>query len=606
MTNTRSQRKALRAAAPNLASLPNNSNAPAAAGKSKRSKATTTKNLDGTPGFEREGSADLDIPGSFAVSPANNQGKRSDSLTSSLDEDELDERLTEAHISVVEACNDDESFPSGESTTEATAKERPQLESIAGACPNAESTGEQPRPATSDRANMLSQSVSQTAPADERMDTPSFHAEAEATTVSEIAASTTPFQTPSRKAKSRLNSSPSVRTGGAMYFRNDVLDTYDVNSTYNEPEQKSDETLKQVPRPKRRKSDKQQRAEDLAYLRQIIKDKNRLLNAKHVLDTEILNTKSLLEEIRETSEESGCESIMWDENTHPIVSGAQIDPITIERVEISSGEESPQAGPSYFDKGKWVKDLDYEANMAYKQARKSAAEPDPKQKENVPEKPKARRARPSLGLTIDEVRPIERKVPAETPNKTFNLGASVAALPGGGYLAKKMRASLLSSQTKRQDRKERYNPPSSSSSSSSSSESSDSSDNLDPSDSSDDSSDSDSSDSSSSSSSSGRSRGRRSRRHRHRRKNHSSPSYRRRQSRQRERHREERRKLKRELRKARRAQIKMKEPSPYNGRPDYDTFESWCYNITKWFKAAGFSKDVAPEFRSGKIRIPRE
>ncbi|QRV77164.1 Pol polyprotein/retrotransposon [Ceratobasidium sp. AG-Ba] len=592
MTNTRSQRKALGAAAPTLASLPVDRNAPAAAGKSKRGKATKTENLDGTPGFEREGSADLNIPGSFAVSPMNNQGKGSDGLTSSLDEDEYDERITEAHITVMEACNDDESFPSGESTTEAAVKERPQLESIAEACPNAESTGDQPRPATSDRADTLSQRVSRS----ERMNTPSFHAAAEATTISEIAGSTTPFQTPSRKAKSRSSSSPSVRIGGAMYFGNNILDTYDVNDTYNEPEQKSDETLKQVPRAKRRKSDKHQRAEDLAYLRQIIKDKNRLLNAKHVLDTEIPNTKSLLEEIRETSEESGCESIMWDENTHPIVSGAQADPITIKLVEISSDEESPQAGPSYFDKGKWVKDTDYEANMAYKQARQSAAEPDPKPKENIPEKPKARRARPSLGLTIDEVRPIEQKTPAETPNKTFNLGASVAALPGGGYLAEKMRASRSSNQAKRSDRRERQNPPSSSSSSSSSSESSDSSDNSDSSDSPGDSSESDSSESSSSSSSSGRSRGRRSRRHRHRRRNHSSPSYRRRRASQRERYREERRKLKRELRKARRAQIKMKEPTPYNGRPDYDAFESWCYNITKWFKAAGFSNRKAVEY----------
>ncbi|QRW04734.1 Pol polyprotein/retrotransposon [Ceratobasidium sp. AG-Ba] len=577
MTNTRSQRKALGAAAPTLASLPVDRNAPAAAGKSKRGKATKTENLDGTPGFEREGSADLNIPGLFAVSPMNNQGKGSDGLTSSLDEDEYDERITEAHITVMEACNDDESFPSGESTTEAAVKERPQLESIAEACPNAESTGDQPRPATSDRADTLSQRVSRS----ERMNTPSFHAAAEATTISEIAGSTTPFQTPSRKAKSR-SSIPKH--------------TYDVNDTYNEPEQKSDETLKQVPRAKRRKSDKHQRAEDLAYLRQIIKDKNRLLNAKHVLDTEIPNTKSLLEEIRETSEESGCESIMWDENTHPIVSGAQADPITIKLVEISSDEESPQAGPSYFNKGKWVKDTDYEANMAYKQARQSAAEPDPKPKENIPEKPKARRARPSLGLTIDEVRPIEQKTPAETPNKTFNLGASVAALPGGGYLAEKMRASRSSNQAKRSDRRERQNPPSSSSSSSSSSESSDSSDNSDSSDSPDDSSESDSSESSSSSSSSGRSRGRRSRRHRHRRRNHSSPSYRRRRASQRERYREERRKLKRELRKARRAQIKMKEPTPYNGRPDYDAFESWCYNITKWFKAARFSNRKAVEY----------
>ncbi|QRW02440.1 Pol polyprotein/retrotransposon [Ceratobasidium sp. AG-Ba] len=313
-----------------------------------------------------------------------------------------------------------------------------------------------------------------------------------------------------------------------------------------ESEPKSDETLKQASKLKRKKSDRQQHAEDMTYLRQIIADRKRLSHVQSMLLEEIPNTKSLLDEMSDTlGADKTTGSSPWGEKNYSTPKPTEnISDKTWETPE-SIEKESPQAGPSYFDKGKWVKDSDYEANTAYKAKRqeelKKTVQPSKSSKptESPAGRKKRRKTRPSLGIRIDDH----------------------GSAPRG------------------REKKEKVNPPSSSeSSSSSTSDSSDESDDPAGPGSSDSSSNSDSSVSSSSSSGSSRKISEGRRRH---------------NAVRRARHREKSQKLKSKLKRARRAHIKLKEPTPYNGEADYDKFEQWDYEFTQWLKESGFNNKKA-------------
>ncbi|KAG8695605.1 hypothetical protein FRC09_009059, partial [Ceratobasidium sp. 395] len=289
--------------------------------------------------------------------------------------------------------------------------------------------------------------------------------------------------------------------------------------------------------------------------------------------------KHLLGEFRDVSESEGYESSHWEnevDDLDTIKSGMGKTPIEVWKTTETSRDESPQAGPSYFDKGKWVKDTDYEANMTYK----TSAQPKTYAQIANPLKQAPRRARPSLGIRIDDVRPAQPPKTPKAQSRDTDLNASIAALPGGGYFADKMRAKSVGlDQSGNKSLRFRLNPPSSSDSSSSSS--SDSSSESDDSDSPDNS--GNSSDSSSSSSSSGG-------------KKRKSPSRKRHDEKRRARHREKTAKLKKQLRKARRASIKLKEPTPYNGEQDYDKFELWDYETEQWLKESGLKKKKAVRY----------
>ncbi|KAG8764640.1 hypothetical protein FRC12_007976 [Ceratobasidium sp. 428] len=558
MAMTRTKRKALGTAAPSFDTL---SDQPAP----RYRRVTMVEVPDISTGFEREGSAGLDIPGSFATSPVNfGLGPDAPPTTGNLS-DEVDARIADAHISVLEERMDGVSCPPRESTAEVRDQ----------ACPQVESTGDSPYPTESIGVRTSWSKPCPIPSYNDQAATPSFHVHAEVTLRHGDEPSTTPFQTPSRKAKIYVNDKQSVRLDGAKYFGKLISTTNSVDETYVEPEveQKSDETLKNTPKTKK-KSEGQKHEEDMAYLRQIIKEKREKRRKREEKAPEVKpipNSKSILEEVNKAleSESEGYSSSLWEDDIYPIPSQEQDPPSEFWTYEDTPPRVENQAGPSYFDKGKWVRDDDFEANLAYKESRKEASPPEQPETPAPPSpKKKARRARPSLGIRIDDVCPAKPPQPHKTPAKEPELKSSLAALPGGGYFADKMRAKSLGPDH------------SDSSSGSSSSESSDESDKQSSSES------EDSDDSSSSESSSSSDDGKKKLTKKQKRRIAKRRAYRR----------EKLRKMKSKLRKARRASVKLKEPTPYNGQDDYDKFELWVYELEQWLKDSGFKKKKAVRY----------
>ncbi|KAG8686118.1 hypothetical protein FRC09_014329 [Ceratobasidium sp. 395] len=537
---------------------------------------------DNSTGYEREGSAGLDIPGSFASSPVNYGHGADQPPPNGNNSDEIDARIAEAHIPVLEACMDDVSCPPRASIAGVDAP----------ACPQVESTGDLPYPTASIGGRTLGSMPCPT-PSRNYTATPSFHVHAEATMRHGDEPSTTPFQTPSRKAKGYV-SAPSVKLDGAKYFGKLISTTNSVDDTYveNETEQKSDETLKNSAKPKP-KSEGQKHEEDMAYLRQIIKEKRekrRKREQKAPTVDEIPNSKPILKEVREalsSSEEYG--SSLWEDDIYPIPSQDNEPSVKLWMLDDSPPRDSPQAGPSYFDKGKWVHDEDFEAALAFKKSRKLHTPPkEPETPAPPSPKHKTRRARPSLGIRIDDVCPAKPPQPPKTPAYEPDLKSSLAALPGGRYFADKMCAKSLGpdqSKSESSRSKKKQNPPSSSdsSSSTSSSESSDESDDPSSTESSSEPEDSDDSSSESSSSSNED-------------KQKLTKKQRRRIAKRKAYRCKKLRKMKSKLRKARRASVKLKEPTAYAGQADYDKFELWVYELEQWLKESGFKKKKAVRY----------
>ncbi|KAG8739711.1 hypothetical protein FRC12_016224 [Ceratobasidium sp. 428] len=377
MATTRAQHRALGAAAPSLNTL---SDRPTSAA-SRHRRVTMVEVPDESLGYERSGSADLEIPGSFAASPV--VVSRPSTDEAGLDSDELDERLAEAHISTWVERTDDESCPPEERTAGEPAYPK-------------ERTGTSPYPA--EYLDSLGQGHREYPNSDStfgRTSTPRT-----GTDNNSYDASTTPFQTPSRKARGYAKT-PSVKISGARFFGNAVVnvDTSE-NDEHVEPEveQKSDETLKQAKKHKR-KSARRQRDAELEFLQRVIEENREA--AEEMLKR--ATPKRYSEELQKAQSESeGYDSSMWGDDMDTMHTGPEKPPIEVWKTTEVSRDESPRAGPSYFDKGKWVKDSDYEHNVAYKKSLKQT----PYHATHSPEKP-ARRARPSLGITIDNVRPAQ-------------------------------------------------------------------------------------------------------------------------------------------------------------------------------------------------------
>ncbi|QRW13086.1 Pol polyprotein/retrotransposon [Ceratobasidium sp. AG-Ba] len=224
------------AAAPSLSTLPDRSSS-AAAQERKTRKITGEEIPDVESGFERENTPGLDIPRSFTTSPTN-QGNN---LTALKDEfiDELNECLAEAHIStIVEASTDEESCPSGESEAKGGNPKATLQESV--------------------RAHRCHSTPSHLQMSDKPL----------------TEQTTTPFQTPSRKACVYVKT-PAVKFNGARYFNTSVLEPEihnDMALTEEETEQQSDETLKQTNKPKRKMPDREQMKSDITLLQEILED----------------------------------------------------------------------------------------------------------------------------------------------------------------------------------------------------------------------------------------------------------------------------------------------------------------------------------------------
>ncbi|QRV99117.1 Pol polyprotein/retrotransposon [Ceratobasidium sp. AG-Ba] len=430
-------------------------------------------------------------------------------------------------------------------------------------CPQKERIGEKPCPLERTSETAARPSSYPLVPAFEQMATPSFYAEAEATTKG----GTTPFQTPSKTAKVP-EKAPGVSLKGARFFAPNVLveeeyntiEMLDQSETEPEAEQRSDETLRQDSKQKKRRSKKKQRDADAEYLRDIVRDETRFQEAWSIIEHTVPGGRSLLEEIRSAALENGYEAV-YGENDEYLTESDLEHPYTEYQpcTESLQMPESSKAGPSYFDKGKWVNGSDYEANQEFIAAQKAQRAP-----EMIPEpspkttKKKPCKARPSLGIRIDEIQPARTKV-AQSKLRT-NLRDSLAALPGGGYFATKMRAkSEDPNMSNKVGARKNNNPPDDSGSSSSSdSESSDGS--------------SDTSDSTSSSDGSSKQR-------KHKNKSNNSPSRKLRKEKYRDEYQKKYKKLQKQIRRAKRSSAKVKEPTPYRGQANYDALELFDYQF---------------------------
>ncbi|KAG8739731.1 hypothetical protein FRC10_005228 [Ceratobasidium sp. 414] len=388
-------------AAPDLDQLQNRPDS--AAARVRKFQAVTIEDVpDGWARFQHEGSADLDIPGSFAASPVNAEG------SNDLDSDSEDERLTDAHIDH-ESCHSRESIGGRR-------KSEP--------CPQPEHIGTTPYP---------TKHIVYPGPG------PSMYP--------------TEWEVALKKNVNPINHS--IGRG------NSTLD-YAVpdpepkgKNPEPEAERRSDETLKQAAKPKCMKSEAQQRNEDMAYLRAVIKDNKRRRQLQEMLPDVIPNNKSLLEEMREALRESsgaeGYESSLWEDGVYEIESVGSTG-----KKRDTHPEAAPQSGPSYFEKGKWF--------VARKKAK--AIGPTPENEGRTKAK-QPKRARPSLGIKIDDVMPSQVQQPKpNNPLVIEDLKANVAALPAGGYLAEKMRAKSLGPDRSMTNPNNWDNPPSDNDSSS--------------------------------------------------------------------------------------------------------------------------------------------
>ncbi|KAG8693823.1 hypothetical protein FRC09_010274 [Ceratobasidium sp. 395] len=340
--------------------------------------------------------------------------------------------------------------------------------------------------------------------------------------------------------------------GGPMYFPHNTT-IYTVleapsESPVNSAKQKSDETLKQLAKKPTLKA--QQRAEDMQFLREIIKDNKRLRRMQKVLPNLVPNNKPLLDEVMEAlGELSGAEGnklSVWDDDVYRVPA----DSPPIQKLEVMSSEpktQSPVPGAIVLRQS----NEDFEANQEYITAHKPAptASSEGRKKKK---KSKSKKPRPSLGINLEQICPTQA-LDHEKSRDAIDLKASIAALPRstrskhGGKITKK------------------FNPPSDSSDSSSKSSEL-------------------SSEQSSTSSLEKDNRQRKSRKKKS--SKHKTQSE----------YREENRELKERVKKAQRASIKLKEPTTYFGQENYNKFELWSYETDQWIKASGFSDADAVEY----------
>ncbi|KAG9113522.1 hypothetical protein FRC07_007771 [Ceratobasidium sp. 392] len=346
----------------------------------------------------------MDIPGLFASSPVNlGKAPAEPEPEPELDSNEIDARIAVTHISIApEECTDIESCPSDGSIAP--------KDFWSEVDPPAASTSRKPYPA-------------------ERTTKPLEYPTPGATTWRAYGQSTTPFKTPSRHAKVVVKT-PSIKLGGPMYFPHNTtihnVPEAPSESPVNSAEQKSDETLKQGAKKPKLKA--QQRAEDMEFLREIIQNNKRLRRMQKVFPDLVPNNKPLLDEVMEALGESsgaeGHESSVWEDEVYRV----PMDSPPVQAWEIMSSEpktQSPAPGPSYFDKGKWVSNEDYEANQDYITAHKPAPTA---LSEGHKKKKKSKKPRPSLGINLEQICPTQAPN-LEKSRDVADLMASITALP---------------------------------------------------------------------------------------------------------------------------------------------------------------------------------
>ncbi|KAG8775256.1 hypothetical protein FRC12_001590 [Ceratobasidium sp. 428] len=223
-----------------------------------------------------------------------------------------------------------------------------------------------------------------------------------------------------------------------------------VNST----KQKSDETLKQLAKKPTLKA--QQQAEDMQFLREIIKDNKRLRRMQKVLPNLVPNNKPLLDEVMEALGElsgaKGNELSVWDDDVY----GVPADSPPIQKWEVMSSEpktQSPVPGAIVLRRS----NEDFEANQEYITAHKPAPTASSERRKKK-KKLKSKKPRPSLGINVEQICPTQA-LDLEKSMDGINLKASIAALPVGGYFAEKMHTkSAAPDQSMAEKSRKKFNP----------------------------------------------------------------------------------------------------------------------------------------------------
>ncbi|KAF8687110.1 hypothetical protein RHS03_09993, partial [Rhizoctonia solani] len=219
--------------------------------------------------------------------------------------------------------------------------------------------------------------------------------------------------------------------------------------------------------------------------------------------------------------------------------------------------------PTFFDKGKWISNKDFDAQQAYKAAKSRTDDTMPKKDQ------------PSIGITLDDIRPPRKAARQETLERSCDR-SSIAALPAGGYFANKMRAkgvAMPSTSKKEKSAKKRAYSPSESKSKSRSSSSPESSN-------------------SDKSTTLNLSLGLVSSRKRWKNKK------KREEYRLKEKMRKEqckKHKLQRQIWELIQASIKVKELVAYQGQDNYNPFEKWDYKVDHWLQASRYKGKCAVE-----------
>ncbi|KAF8735462.1 hypothetical protein RHS02_06468, partial [Rhizoctonia solani] len=276
----------------------------------------------------------------------------------------------------------------------------------------------EPHPSRASTSKRASQ-PSKTYPS--RLITPSFLANAKATPREEDpVGSTTPFVTPSQKARPPVTTQ-CVPLNGPKFFTEIInVDTGSIHEEVKEPKNGSNKTLRQS-KVLKRKSAAQQKVKDLAYMREIIKDNQRLRSLQSLLPNIIQNDKDLLTKInkvlRESSSTKEYTPSEWEIELETNSPNAET------RTTAQPSNQSAAMGPShptFFDKGKWISNKDFDVQQAYKAAKSRTDDTMPKKDQ------------PSIGITLDDIRPPRKAARQETRERSCDrLG--IAALPAGGY-----------------------------------------------------------------------------------------------------------------------------------------------------------------------------
>lgn len=361
------------------------------------------------------------------------------------------------------------------------------------------------------------------------------------------------------------------RLSGPRIFSH-VLDIRNTNTNKQieleqteDTETRSDETLKQTAKLSKRSCEKQQHAEDMAFLQAIINDKKQREHLRSLLPEMRWNDKRLFQEIQETLLSSGEEYDLsdWDQDLEE-------QPATDQEPETAA--EATEAETSYIAKGKWVSNEEHDARVTYRRE-KEEEERALREAEEIARVKAGRRKKavevrekkkpwPSVGIVIDDLRqpqpaiPQNRRIQAERTD----LDTSIAAMPPGSYLAAKLRAH---SEAPGQSRIERSSRTKRTSNETSESEDSGTE-----------------SSNSSGSSSSGKGR----KRHRH------------------DKYREKAKKARSELKRLKRAGLKTKLPTPYKGQDNLHKLELWNYEIDEWLEDTGYRGEQAVRKIGGFLR----